>query len=124
MGGVVTKVQAISYAQYLDLVYSHAGTLYDLIPHAPWPTTDPSRPTTEPPADDILGSVQTQTATKYFKKQTTNLSNQQAPPAKTESYPVASAEVNTVQSTESSGGKKKGKNKSKKPNNQKEGNKP
>ena len=57
MGGAVTKEQAISHAQYLDLVYSHSGTLYDLISHAP-------RPTTEPPADGILGSVQTQTVAK------------------------------------------------------------
>ena len=32
MGGVVTEEQDISYAQYLDLVYSESGTLYDLIP--------------------------------------------------------------------------------------------
>ena len=58
---------------------------------------------------------------KYSKKQTTAPSNQHTPPAKTASSPVASAEVNAVQSTESLGGKKKGKNKSKKPDNQQEG---
>ena len=58
MGGAVTEEQAISYAQYLDFLYSQSVTLYDLIPHAPHPTTDPSRPTTEPPTDGILGSVQ------------------------------------------------------------------
>ena len=31
MGGAVTEEQAISRAQYLDLVYSQSGTLYDLI---------------------------------------------------------------------------------------------
>ena len=62
-------------------------------------------------------------AAKYSKKQTVAPSNQQAPPGKTASSPVASAELNAVQSTESSGGKKKGKNKSKKPDNQQEGNK-
>ena len=41
MGGVVTEEQAISHAQYLDLVYSQLGTVYDLIPHAPQPTIDP-----------------------------------------------------------------------------------
>ena len=35
MGGVVTEEQAISHAQYLDIVYSQYDTLYDLIPHAP-----------------------------------------------------------------------------------------
>jgi len=34
MGGVMTGEQAITRAQYLDLVYSSSGTLYDLIPHA------------------------------------------------------------------------------------------
>ena len=57
MGGVVTKQQAISHAQYLDLVYSQSCTLYDLIPHASWPTTDPLRHATEPTIDGILGSV-------------------------------------------------------------------
>ena len=118
MGGAVTKEKAIGYAQYLDLVYSQSGTLYDMIPHVSRPTTDPLRLSTEPPADGILGLVQTQTTDKSSKKQATTLSNQQAPPAKTTFPPVASAEVNAVQSTESSGRKKKGKNKSKKPDNQ------
>jgi hypothetical protein len=39
MGGVVTEEQAISRAQYLDLVYSQTGTLYDLLPDAPHPST-------------------------------------------------------------------------------------
>ena len=90
MGGAVTEEQAISHAQYLDLVYSQSGTLYDLIPHASRPTTDPSRPATEPPADGILGSFQTQTMAKSSKKQTTTPSNQQAPPVKTASSPISS----------------------------------
>ena len=44
MGSVVTEEQAISRAQYLDLVYSQSGTLYDLIPQAPHPSTDPAKP--------------------------------------------------------------------------------
>ena len=123
MGGVVIKEQAISRAQYLDLVYSQSGTLYDLIPHAPCPTTDPSIPATEPPANGILGSVQTQIVAKSSKKQAATPSNQQVPHAKTTSSFVAFIEVNTVQSTESLGGKKKGKSKSKNLDNQWEGNK-
>ena len=42
MGGEITKEQAIARAQYLDLVYSQSGTLYELIPTAPRPSTDPS----------------------------------------------------------------------------------
>ena len=70
MGGAVTEEQAISHDQYLDLVYSQSGTLYDLIPHAPHPTTDPSRPATKPPTDRILGLVQTQTVVKSTKNKT------------------------------------------------------
>ena len=97
MGGNVIQEQAISHAQYVDLVYSLSSTLYDLIPHAPQPTTDPSRPATERPTDGIPGLVQTQTTAKYSKKQTTTLSNQQTPPSKTTSSPIASTEVNAVQ---------------------------
>ena len=43
MGGVVTQEQAISHAQYLDLVYSQTETLYDLIPDAPCPSTNPTQ---------------------------------------------------------------------------------
>lgn len=56
MGGAVTEEQAISHAQYLDLVYSQSGTLYDLIPHAPRPTYDPSKPP-QAHSDIIIGLV-------------------------------------------------------------------
>ena len=63
--------------------------------------------------------------TKYSKKQnqTTTPSNQPTPSTKAAPSPVASTEVNVIQSTESSGGKKKGKNKSKIPDNQQKGKK-
>jgi hypothetical protein len=48
MGNVVTEEQAIIHAQYLDLVYSQSDTLYDLIPNAPHPSNDPTRPAPEP----------------------------------------------------------------------------
>ena len=81
--------------------------------------THPLRPTTEPPANGILGLVQTQMTAKYSKKQnqTTTLSNQPAPSTKPTLSPVTYDEVNAIQSNESSNGKKKGKNKSKKPDN-------
>jgi len=56
MGGDVTEGQDIA-AQYLDLVYSQSVTLYDLIPNAPRPTIDPSRPTSKPSADGLVGLV-------------------------------------------------------------------
>ena len=57
MGGAVTEDQAISQAQYLDLVYSQYGTLYDLIPQTPRPSTDPSKPPAQVPVDGIVGSI-------------------------------------------------------------------
>ena len=57
MGGAFTEEQAISRAQYLDLVYSQFRTLYDLIPQAPHPSTDPAKPPTEVPVDGIVGSI-------------------------------------------------------------------
>ena len=57
MGSAVTEEQAISQAQYLDLVYSQSGTLYDLIPQAPRPSTDPTKPSTKVPVDRIVGSI-------------------------------------------------------------------
>ena len=43
MGRAVTEEKTINHAQYLDLVYSQSSTLYDLIPHAPRATYDPSK---------------------------------------------------------------------------------
>ena len=57
MGSAMTKEQAISRAQYLDLVYFESGTLYDLIPQAPRPSTDPTKPPTQVPIDGIVGSI-------------------------------------------------------------------
>ena len=89
MGGVVTEEQAISQAQYLDLVYSQSGTLYDLIPQAPRPSTDPAKPSAEVPVDRIVGSIQSPSIAKPTK---------QTQPT-TPSTPKVSAEVNSIQST-------------------------
>jgi hypothetical protein len=69
MGGVVTEEQEIIRAQYLDLVYSHFNTLYDLIPNSPHPSNDPSRPTLESHVDGMIGSVKEQFATQSTRKQ-------------------------------------------------------
>ena len=110
MGGAVTEEQAIIRAQYLDLVYSQSGTLYDLIPQAPRPSTDPAKPSVEVPIDGIVGSIQSPSMMKPTKKTQTT----------TPSTPKVSTKVNSIQSTQTSGNKKNGNNRNKKPRNQQE----
>jgi hypothetical protein len=64
MGGVVTEDQAISHAQYLDLVYSQSGTLYDLILHAPRMSSDQSKPSSDAHSDGIISSLKIQSSTQ------------------------------------------------------------
>jgi hypothetical protein len=64
MGGVVTEEEAIARAQYLDLVYSQSGTLYELIPNATRANTDPSKPSSTSHADGVIGSVKTQSVSQ------------------------------------------------------------
>ena len=110
MGSAITEERAISRAHHLELVYSQSGTLYDLIPQAPCPSTDPSKPLVEVPVDGIVGSIQSPSIAKYSKQTQTA----------TPSTPKVSAEVNSIQTTQTSGNKKKGKNRNKKPGNQQE----
>jgi hypothetical protein len=109
MGGVVTEEQAISHAQYLDLVYSQTGTLYDLLPDAPRPSTSATSttPTTSHVARSVIGTFHAQphspssTNPKPASSNVQNASSPAPPTGKT-------SEVNAVQSTPA------GKNKSKK----------
>ena len=110
MGGVVTEEQSISRTQYLDLVYSQYGTLYDLIPQAPRPSTDPAKPPAETPFDGVIGSIQPPSMVKAAK--------QPNPSTPAPSNLMVSTEVNAIQSTQSSGNTKKGKGKNKKLKNQ------
>jgi hypothetical protein len=64
MGGVVIQDEAIARAQYLDLVYSQSVTLYELIPNAPHPSTDPLKPSSTSHIDGVIGSVKTQTSSQ------------------------------------------------------------
>ena len=107
MGGADTKEETIARAQYLDLVYSQSGTLYDFLPNAARANTDPSKQSSSSHADGVIGSVKTQSTS-----QSTTLSST--------SPQTQISEVNAVQSSPSqqSGGKKKTKNKSKNNNEQ------
>ena len=68
MGGAITEEQAISQDQYLDLVYSQSGTLYDLILQAPRPSTDLAKPLAEVHVDGIVGSIQSSSTVKPAKQ--------------------------------------------------------
>ena len=88
MGGAVIEEQAISRAQYLDLVYSQSGMLYDLIPQAPHPSTNPVKPPIETPVDGIVGSIQCPPTEKPAKKPKNY--------TPTPSTPKVSTEVNSI----------------------------
>ena len=92
MRGVVTEEQSITHAHYLELVYSQSGTLYDLIPEAPRPSTDPAKPPAETPIDGIVGSIQPLSAAKPAKQPNASTT--------TPSIPKVFAEVNSIQSTQ------------------------
>jgi hypothetical protein len=109
MGGVVTEEQAISRAQYLHLVYSQTGTLYDLLLDLPRPST--STTSTTPAAshavDGVIGTFQAQphsTSSTNPKPASSNVQNALSPTPPTEN----TSEVNAFQSIPV------GKNKSKK----------
>ena len=53
MGGVVTEEKDINWAQYLEFFYSQSKNLYDLIPQAPRPSTNPTKPPTETSVDGV-----------------------------------------------------------------------
>jgi hypothetical protein len=56
MGGAVTEEETIARAQYLDLVYSQSGTLYDFLLNASRANTNPSKPSSSSHADGVIGS--------------------------------------------------------------------
>ena len=120
MGGAITEEQAISRAQYLDLVYSQLGTLYDIVPNAPRPTNDPSRQhALESHADGTIGSMKSQSQPYASGKKNAPAPSPPASAtdgnAKQNPTPEKTSEVNAVQSSQQSRGKKKAnKNKNKK----------
>jgi hypothetical protein len=62
MGGVLMEEQAISRAQYLDLIYSQTGTLYDFLPYAPHPSTSATSttPVASHASDGMIGAFHAQ----------------------------------------------------------------
>jgi hypothetical protein len=121
MGGVVTEEQAISRAQYLDLVYSQTGTLYDLLPDLPRPgtSTTSTAPAASHAADGVIGSTHSHSHSVSTTTPKSNSSNVESAPSPA---PPAgkTSEVNVVQSTptgKTKSRKGRGKNKEGKNNN-------
>jgi hypothetical protein len=109
MGGVVMEEHAIIHAQYLELIYLQMGTLYDLLPDLPRPST--STTSTTPAAshadDGVIGTFQAQphsASSTNPKPASSNVQNSSSPTPPTEN----TSKVNAVQSTPS--GKNKSKN--------------
>jgi hypothetical protein len=102
MGGVVTEEKAISRAQYLDLVYSQTGTLYDLISDAPHLSTNPT-PTllvASQATDGLIGNFRVETQSTQAshanpKYTTSNVHNTTTPTPS----PGKTSEINSIQST-------------------------
>jgi hypothetical protein len=124
MGGVVTEEQDISRAQYLDLVYSQAGTLYDLLPELPHPGTSSTSttPAASHAADGVIGTAHAHSHSVSSTTPKSTFSNVQNAPSP--ATPTGkTSEVNVVQSTTTGKNKSKkgrGKNKEGKNNNQTE----
>lgn len=77
MAGCITEEQAITRAQYLDLVYSQSGTLYELLPNSLRPSFNPtaSKSPFVPPVDGVIDSVsQTPLKTSSKQKSVSNVS--------------------------------------------------
>jgi hypothetical protein len=125
MGGVITEEHAIICAQYLDLVYSQTNTLYDLIPDAPRPSTNPTPmpPVASHVVDGGIGTFHVEDQSRQV-----NHSNPKSTSANVQNAtPVTPSlgktfEVNTVQSMpideSQNKNKGKGKNNEDKTNNQ------
>jgi hypothetical protein len=64
MEGVVSKDHLINHAQYLDLLYSQSGTLYDLILHAPRLSNDLSKLAPRTHVDGMVGSIKLHSTTQ------------------------------------------------------------
>lgn len=65
-GGVVIEEKVIARAQYLDLIYTQSGRLYDKIPDAPRSTFSipppPKSSRDSHAGDGVIGSLSMQTA--------------------------------------------------------------
>ena len=92
-GGVITEEQVIAHAQYLDLIYTQSGMLYDKIPYAPRPefsVPPPPKSNKDSHAGEgVIGTTSTKT-TKATSKKARTVSSQNA------NEELLASEVNVV----------------------------
>ena len=100
MGGVTKEEEVISRAQYLNLVYSQSGVLYDIIKYAPHTSLYPSLPTSSGHVDGVIGKLETQSKTQMNKSSQKNSKNKTVNQAQPSS-PSTTSYVNVVQSSKS-----------------------
>jgi hypothetical protein len=116
MGGVFTEEHVISHAQYLDLIYFQTRMIYDLIPDAPCPSTNPTLtpPTYSHSTDGVIDvfHAETRSADIGHTNLKSNNSDAQNTPTPTP-FIDKTTKVNSVQSapTRKNQNKKKGKGK-------------
>ena len=60
MMGPQTEEQTIHVEQQLHLIYSQSQLLYSILPNAPQPGMNPSKPTPSAHADGMIGSTMNQ----------------------------------------------------------------
>jgi hypothetical protein len=102
MGGVVTEEKMISRSYYLDLVYSQMGTLYDLIPDAPHPSTNtiPTPPVASHAVDSVIATFHVETQSTHASHTNPKCTDSNAQNAATPTPSIdKTVEVNSVQST-------------------------
>ena len=98
MMGPWSEKQATHAAQQLDLIYFQSRLLYSILPNAPRPGTNPSKPTPSAHADGMIGSTinQVTNALIQVSLQSNALTSQTTP----------TSEVLNVQKTSKKGGQK------------------
>ena len=119
--GVVTEEQAISQAQYLDLVYMQSGTLHEKIPDLPKQNQITVAPSGSLAADGMIGTVNTKSKKKSSKNSSPIITLPDSPTG--DSSAEISADIHVVESSiakSKSDGKKKGKKKNETDKNSKE----
>jgi hypothetical protein len=57
MDGVTIEEKSIMCSQQLDFIYSHLGTLYNIIPNDTRSLIDPINPNPKPHVDGVVGSI-------------------------------------------------------------------